>query len=149
MIVIVDVNILFSSLISPNSRIARLLTDPSLSLERVSCHYAIVELFKHQPKIVRYAKKPVEDVLTDLSTLLSVLQFYNETIIAAPHWQEADRLTRGVDSFDISYVALTLQLGGWLWTGDKKLYNHLRTMGFDRVINTDELHQRVYPSSDL
>lgn len=90
MIIVVDVNILFSSLISPNSRIARLLTDPSLSLERVSCHYAIVELFKHQPKIVRYAKKPVEDVLTDLSTLLSVLQFYNETIIAAPHWQAAD-----------------------------------------------------------
>ncbi|RRB03750.1 PIN domain-containing protein [Larkinella rosea] len=141
MIVIVDANILFSALISANGKIARLLTDPTLSIRRVSCHYAVVELFKHQPKIVKYAKKPLEEVIDDLSTLINNLKLYNETLIESQHWQEAARLTAGVDSFDISYVALTLQTDGWLWTGDKKLTAHLQGLEFNRVINTEELYQ--------
>lgn len=109
----------------------------------MSCHYAVVELFKHQPKIVQLAKKPVETVIGDFSTLINNLQLYNETLIAVSHWQEAARLTVGVDNADISYVALTLQTGGWLWTGDKKLTTHLRIMGFDRVMNTEELFQML------
>ena len=119
MIVTIDANILFSSLISPNGRIAKILSDPHLMIQRVSCHYAVVELFKHQPKIVKLAKKPLETVIDDLSTLINSLQLFNETLIKSHHWQEAARLTEGVDSFDISYVALTLQTSGWLWTGDK------------------------------
>ena len=143
MIVIVDANILFSALISSNSRIAKILTDPHLSLQRVSCHYAVVELFKHQPKLIQLAKKPLEAVIGDLSTLINNLQLYSETLIEPQYWQEASRLTVGVDNFDVSYVALTLQTGGWLWTGDKKLTVHLRGMGFDRVLNTEELSQML------
>ncbi|WP_138992611.1 PIN domain-containing protein [Larkinella sp. C7] len=143
MIVTVDANILFSALISANGRIARLLTDPSLSLRRVSCHYAVVELFKHQPKIVKYAKKPLEDVIDDLSMLIGNLKLYNESLIEPHHWQEAERLTTNIDHFDISYVALTLQTGGWLWTGDKKLTTHLQALGFNRVLNTEELYQML------
>lgn len=145
MIVTIDANILFSALISSNGRVAKILTDPYLALQRVSCHYAVVELFKHQPKIVQLSKKPLETIIGDLSTLVNNLQLYNETLIGADHWQEADRLTTGVDSFDISYVALTLQTGGWLWTGDKKLTTHLRAMGFDRVLNTEDLFQLLNP----
>jgi predicted nucleic acid-binding protein len=143
MIVTVDANILFSALISANGRIARLLTDPSLSLRRISCRYAVVELFKHQPKIVKYAKKPLEDVIDDLSMLIGNLKLYNESLIEPHHWQEAERLTTNVDHFDISYVALTLQTGGWLWTGDKKLTTHLQGLGFYRVLNTEELYQML------
>ena len=71
------------------------------------------------------------------------LQLYNEALIEQQHWQEADRLTVDVDSFDISYVALTLQAGGWLWTGDKKLIKHLKAMGFYRVLNTDEFYEKL------
>ena len=145
MIVTVDANILFSALITSNGRIAKILTDPHLVLQRVSCHYAVVELFKHQPKLVQLAKKPLETVIDDLSTLINQLQLFNETLIELQHWQEAARLTMGVDSFDISYVALTLQTGGWLWTGDKKLTIHLRAMGFDRVLNTEALFQMLNP----
>lgn len=143
MIVTVDANILFSALISSNSRLAKILTDPYLVIQRVSCHYAMVELFKHQPKIVQFAKKPLETVIDDLTTLINNLQWYNETLIQPQHWQEAAQLTAGVDSADISYVALTLETGGWLWTGDKKLTAHLRSMGFDRVLSTEELAQML------
>ncbi|WP_310590454.1 PIN domain-containing protein [Dyadobacter sp. NIV53] len=49
----------------------------------------------------------------------------------------------GIDAFDISYVALSLQTNGWLWTGDKKLVTHLKTMGFDRTIVTGELFEKL------
>lgn len=144
MIVIVDVNILFSALISPNSTVAKLLIDPTLPIQRVSCHYAVVELFKHQAKIVKYARKAVDDVIDDLYTVINNLQFYNENLIEPRHWQEADRLVSGIDSNDIAYVALSLQTNGWLWTGDKKLTTHLRNMGFDRIVNTGELYDKLH-----
>lgn len=143
MIVVVDMNVLFSAVISPNGRIAKLLADSALPIERVSCHYSFVELFKHQPKIVKYAKKPVGEVIDDLYTVLSSIQFYNESLIEAHYWREAIRLTEGVDNFDVNYVALTLYTDGWLWTGDKPLTAHLRSLGFDRVLNTEELWQRI------
>lgn len=117
----------------------KLIASPSLPIRYVTCHYALVELFKHQAKIIKFAKKSIEDVVDDLSTLMNRLKLYNESLIEKHHWQEAARLTAGIDSFDISYVALSLQMDARLWTGDKKLTTHLRMMGFDRVINTAEL----------
>ncbi len=143
MTVTVDANIMFSAAISPDSRIAKILTDPYYVIRKVSCHYAVIELFKHQPKIIKFAKKTLEDVLNDLYTIINSLELYNETLIESHHWREAVRLTEGVDNRDVSYVALTLQTGGWLWTGDKKLIAHLRVLGFEKVVNTEELFQML------
>ena len=143
MIIVVDVNIFFSALISPNNRLAKLLTHPNLPIQRISCHYAVVELFKHQPKIVKYAKKSVEEVIIDLYDSLREVKLYNETFIEEEHWIEAERLTSGVDNFDINYVALALHTGAFLWTGDKKLATHLQSMGYDHVITTEGIYQSL------
>lgn len=143
MIVVVDSNILFSASISPNGRIAEILYNPLPNVERISCYYAFVEIFKHQPKILQLSKQPLDNVIKTLYSILQQVRFDNEALIEPQFWEEADRLTKEVDSFDISYVALTLQTGGWLWTGDKKLTTHLRTIGFERVLNTEELFQMV------
>lgn len=143
MIVTVDVNILFSALITPDNRIGEIITHPTLSVQRISCYYAFVELFKHQPKIVTLAKREQSETLDILYTLLRHIEFCNETLIEQQHWVEAERLTNGIDRFDVAYVALTLQTNGWLWTGDKKLAKHLKEMGFDRVITTDELYEKI------
>ncbi|MCF0055561.1 PIN domain-containing protein [Dyadobacter sp. CY356] len=112
--VVIDTNILFSALISPNSNIARLLTHTSLPIRRITCHYTMVELFKHQTKIIKNSKKSFEQIVDDYYTLLNCLELHNEFLIEKSHWQEAERLTIGVDAFDISYVALTLQTDGVL-----------------------------------
>ena len=137
--VVVDTNILFSALISPSGNIAKLLTSPSLPIKRVTCHYTMVELFKHQAKIIKNSKKSFDQIVDDYYTLLSGLELHNEALIAKNHWQEAERLTTGVDAFDIAYVALTLQTGGVLWTGDRKLTTHLHTMGFTQTVSTSDL----------
>lgn len=143
MIVTVDVNILFSAVITPDSRIGEIVTHPTAPFQRVSCYYAFVELFKHQPKIIKLAKRTEGETLDILYTLLRHLEFCSETLIEQRHWLEAERLTSGVDSFDVAYLALTLQTDGWLWTGDKKLTTHLKSIGFNRIVTTGELYEML------
>jgi predicted nucleic acid-binding protein len=143
MIVVVDMNILFSAVITPDNRIGEIIAHPASSIEKITCHYAFVEIFKHQPKIIKLAKRPESEVLDILHTVLRHIDFYSETIIENRHWIEAERLTLGVDAFDVHYVALALQMDAWLWTGDKKLVNHLHKMGFAKTISTAELFDRL------
>lgn len=143
MIVIVDSNILFSACISPNGKIAEILFNPLPKLERVSCYYALAELFKHQPKIVKCCKLPADKVSELYYQIIKQVDFINEDIIGRQFWTEADRLTSGVDSDDVAFVALTLQKDGWLWTGDKPLTQYLTKMGFERVISTAELYAKL------
>ncbi|GAB4016845.1 hypothetical protein GCM10028808_46580 [Spirosoma migulaei] len=143
MVIIVDTNILFSACISPNNKISELLFSPLPSIERISCYYAMAELFKYQPKIIKLAKQPADKISMVVYAILKQVEFINENIIEPQHWIEADRLTSGVDSKDINFVALTLQKSAWLWTGDKKLTTHLKAMGFDQVVTTSELYEMI------
>ncbi len=143
MIIVVDVNIIFSALITPNGKLAKILTHPDLPAKRISCYYAVVELFKHQSKIVKCSKKSIDEVIDDLFDVLTGMHLFNETLIGQEHWKEAERLTAGIDSFDINYVALALQTGDVLWTGDKKLSEHLQKMGFTRTISTADLYEAL------
>ena len=51
----------------------------------------------------------------------------------------AEALTIDIDPDDISFVALSIFLDAYLWTGDKSLYNGLKNKGFERVISSFEL----------
>ncbi|MHA4739416.1 PIN domain-containing protein [Dyadobacter sp. MSC1_007] len=136
-------NILFSAVITPDNRIGEVIAHPAAPFEKISCYYAFIEMFKHQPKIMKLAKRPENEVLDILYTVLRHIEFYNETIIEQRHWEEAERLTIGIDALDISYVALALQTDAWLWTGDKKLVTHLHKMGFPRTITTGDLFEKL------
>jgi putative PIN family toxin of toxin-antitoxin system len=140
MIVVVDTNILFSACISPNNKIAEILFSPLPHIERISCYYAMVELFKHQAKIVELSKQPVDKVSTVLYAILKQVNFLNEKIVDDKNLNEATRLTSGIDNDDAMFVALALQENAVLWTGDKKLTTHLKAMGFERVISTSNLY---------
>ncbi|MDB5158865.1 MAG: hypothetical protein JWR50_3572 [Mucilaginibacter sp.] len=141
MTIIIDANILFSALITPNGKIAQLLGYPFLNAKRVSCHFIATELQKHRSKIVRISKRSEDSVIEDINHYLRYIRIYDESFIEEKYLKEAKRLTIGVDLYDMDYVALTLQVDGILWTGDKKLTIHLKTMGFERVMNTSELFE--------
>lgn len=140
MTIVVDANILFSAIITPNGKIAQLLSYPFLNAKRISCHYVVVELQRHRAKISHISKKPQETVADDIQHYLQHVRIYDESFIEEKHLKEAKRLTVGVDLYDMDYVALALQTGGILWTGDKKLSEHLKASGFERVVNTAELY---------
>ena len=143
MTVIVDANILFSALITPNGKLAQILANPELRIKRISCHFLVSELSRHHEKIVKYSKKSSDTIVGDIYYYLKNIQLFDENLIQKTNWMEAERLTIGVDRFDVSYVALCLQTNGWLWTGDKRLASHLKLMSFDRVLNTSELYEKL------
>jgi predicted nucleic acid-binding protein len=148
MIFIVDTNILFSACLTPEGRIFEILFAQSHNWQIASTHFAVEELQRHKEKLVRLSKRSVDEVDKLLETILKQVDFFSEDIIKQEFWTEAYRLTVGVDSDDINFVALTLQTSGVLWTGDKKLSTHLKTMGFDRVINTSELYEQLEIGDD-
>ena len=141
MIVVVDTNILFSACLTPQGRIFEILFNTPTYAQLISGHYAIEELLAHKEKLVQLSKRPTEKIDFLIAAILKQIDFYNEETIESNHWQEADRLTRKVDSKDISFVALSLQTEALLWTGDKKLVTHLKARGFDRVVDTNGLYE--------
>ena|ERR1700722_4989860 len=126
MIFIVDTNILFSACITPAGRIFEILFNAPANAQLISSHFAIEELMLHKAKLIKLSGYIEEKVDILLSIILKQIDFISEGIIDIEYWGEAVRLTSGVDSKDVSFVALALQTGGWLWTGDKKLSAHLK-----------------------
>jgi len=68
------------------------------------------------------------------------IHFINVEIIPKDIWLEAEELVKDVDIDDIDFVGK--YLGGYLWTGDKRLYEGLKLKEFTRIFNTKELWER-------
>lgn len=126
--VIVDTNILFSALLSQNSLFADAI------LQKVEaffiCEFVVVELFKHKERIAERSKLNADELLLTYHTLLRSITIFKEDLISVPHRQKAFDLCHEIDPADIPHVALTLELNGLLWTGDRKLKSILAAKGF-------------------
>lgn len=132
--VVVDANRLFSALIAGSHRVRQLLTAPP-GVQFVAPKYVFVELFKHKERIVKASSLDEAELLGLLHSLLERVHFFDQDAIRIGCWAEAWRLCRDVDEKDVAYVALTLELDGRLWTGDRELENGLRRKGFDRFFS--------------
>lgn len=60
-------------------------------------------------------------------------------LISEESYQFAETLTSDIDEDDIEFVALTHQIGGRLWSGDKKLLAGLEKKGWRDFITVGEL----------
>ena len=126
--VVVDTNVVFSILLRRESAQASVLLGPEH--EFYVCESVLVELFKHKEKIVRLSHLAEEDVLLMLHSLLRRLQIYKEDLITPESLRAAYALCSGVDEDDTPHVALAIELGALLWTGDKRLRKGLEEKGF-------------------
>ena len=128
--VIVDTNILFSTLLGKNKKFRNVF----LGQENVilySCKYAIVELFKYKDKIQKYSSFDEDEILELLYTLLKKINLFDENALTDESLKKAFDLCKDVDEKDIPFVAVTIELEGLLWTGDKKLKKGLELKGFN------------------
>ncbi len=137
--IVVDTNILISTLITPNGVVGSLLIQELAEFELFSCYYLYVELFDKKDKIRKASKLSEKDLLELLYLIIKRINFVNESYLSQSSWQKAKELTQGVDVNDISHVALALHSQAKLWTGDKPLYQGLKSKGFHDVMNTDDL----------
>lgn len=83
------------------------------------CEQVLVELFKRQEKIVKVSQISEDEIVRIYQILLKRITLYKEDLIALEN-RVASYMCKDIDESDTPHVALTLELDGLLWTGDKK-----------------------------
>ena len=137
--IVVDTNIIFSTLLNSNSTIGDLLFNSDKHFEFYSCSYMRYEIQKHWERLKKISKFTDEQLQVSYTQVLSKLKFINEEIIPVETWLASEQITKGIDIDDTDFVALTKFLKATLWTGDKVLYNGLKRLEFKKLLNTTEL----------
>lgn len=133
--VIVDTNIIFSALLREDNRYARALIKNEEKHDFYGIYFTIVELFKHKERIKQFSKLSEEDVLEVLYELLKHINMINDDIVSVHSWKTAMELVYDIDVKDLPNVALTIELGGKLWTNDVELKAGLRAKGFEDFVD--------------
>jgi predicted nucleic acid-binding protein len=137
--IVVDTNIVFSTLLNSNSNIGDLLFNSGEIFEFYTCNYMRYEIQKHWERLKKISKLSDEQLQISYTQVLVKLKFINEEIIPAETWLASEQLTKGIDIDDTDFVALTTFLRATLWTGDKPLYKGLKKLNFKKIVNTAEL----------
>jgi len=137
--IIVDTNIVFSTLLNSNSRIGRLLLDSRDIFRFYSCKYLQKEIRRHTDKIRHYSGLSNDDLSELIDLVESRIFFLEEELLPASIIAEAKEWVKDVDFDDFAFVATAIHLDAWLWTGDKKLISGLHQKGFHQVISTADL----------
>lgn len=137
--IIVDTNIIFSTLLNSNGTIGDLIFNSDQVFAFYSCDYMRYEIRKHWTKLLKISKLRDEQLQDAYEKVLTKIAFINEAIISTSAWLKAEQTVKDIDFDDIDFVALTNYLKGCLWTGDKEIYNGLKEKRFRCVYNTNDI----------
>lgn len=139
--VVVDTNIVFSGILSPSGRICDLLLNSQNTFDFYAPTALLEEIDTHSLKLVKLSGFSAEDLNFLRLTILRRINFINVESIKHTTWQEAIALTEGVDRYDAPFIALSLEMGAPLWTGDKKLADGLRQKGINWILSTRAINE--------
>jgi predicted nucleic acid-binding protein len=85
--VIIDTNILFSALLSSQSRFAGVILRDEARF--VICDSVIIELFEHKERIASHSKHSETELLNALRDLLRHIRVCQESLISPDSWAQA------------------------------------------------------------
>jgi predicted nucleic acid-binding protein len=140
---VVDTNIVFSTLLNPHSVIGEILMNIQDDFVFYAPELLKEELKRYAPKIAAYSKLNREE-LSDIEKLVLLsINFISEESISEQSWIKAIDLTKGIDEADTPFIALGIELNAKLWTGDKILSKGLAKKGVDLSITTEELKKLI------
>lgn len=137
--IVVDTNIIFSAILNPNGKIGDLLLDPLDRFAFFAPDFLTTELARHHKKLISLSKLSESDILFLKKLVLSKVTLVVLDTVSEESWMKAFQLVKQIDEFDAPFVALSLNMNSYLWSGDKKLKNGLKDLGYDKVIETDSL----------
>lgn len=95
----------------------------------------LTELFHHREKIAQVSRLSDESITQLYYRLIRGVELYREDLISPEVRRQAYKLCRDIDETDAPHVAITIEVDGLLWTGDKRLKAGLRSQGFDRFFD--------------
>lgn len=134
--IVVDTNIIFSALLKPESSINNMLLVPKAKVSFFAPSYLLKELNRYRPKLQKISKLSLERLEEASARTINRVYLVEEELIPPSAWEQAFALTKDVDENDTPFVALSIALNAFLWTGDKKLMQGLHKKGWDRAIDT-------------
>jgi predicted nucleic acid-binding protein len=137
--IIVDTNIVFSAILNTDGKIADILIDTGEYFQFYTSDYLRYELIKHHEKLKKFSGLTDNEIEDSTYRVSKYINFLNIEIIPNQIWKKAEAIVSDIDINDIDFVALTLFLRGTLWTGDKRLFNGLKSKYFKNVVNSSEL----------
>lgn len=139
--IIIDTNIVFSALLKTQTIFGQIIFNSTGVFEFYCPHYLRTEIRKHWDRLKRISKLTDEQLQESYEALLSKITFINEELIPQKIWEDAEKLTVGVDVDDTDFVALTKYLKGKLWSGDATLQVGLKKKGYKAVLTTPEMYK--------
>lgn len=139
---VVDSNIIISGLITPNGTISKLILKDLSGAKLVCPGFLFNEVISKFEKIKKITKLNEDQVKELVYRLVKRIDFIDNELIDFEYQRQAYELVKEIDKKDLLFVALALQTGFELWTGDKKLQKGLRKLGFKSVIDTKDLVTR-------
>ncbi|TPV31170.1 PIN domain-containing protein [Paucihalobacter ruber] len=135
--IVVDTNIIFSGLLSPNGKISDLLLNSSDKFDFYSPTYLLDELENHKKKLLKITGFSAYEFEFLKRNIFKKIDLINLESIRESTWEKAIELTKNIDEFDAPFIALALELESPLWTGDKKLIKGLNKKSIDWILTTD------------
>ena len=137
--IVIDSNILFSALLSPDNRFKTLLYLSDYNF--YSCNFLFVEIFKYKDKIKAVSKLSEDEILMQLGNLVSKIHFINEDVIPKEIFKRAYGLCKDIDEKDTPFIALSIFIDAFILTGDKKLIDGLKNKGFDNIMSLKKIEK--------
>ena len=141
MILVVDTNIVFSGILSPNGTICDLLLNSKDKFDFYAPTAVLDELNTHHQKLLKLSGLSEDELNFLIRTIIKKIDLIDLESVQQQTWEKAMELTKDVDQFDAPFIALSLELGSPLWTGDKKLINGLNEKGIDWILDTETIKQ--------
>ena len=127
---VLDVNILFSAIISGKEFYREILTKNRFYLP----DFALDELRKYENILILRTKLTLPKLKEYTLLLFDKLIITPQFIISTGNILKAYGICRDTDVQDTLYVALSLEMNAPFITRDKELYDGLKVNGFDSVI---------------
>ena len=138
MTIIVDANIVFSAMLNNKSGHFQLLLKRN-SFAFIAPDFLLFELEKHRERLLKLLNLSVLEYIELQKLVVQNIRFYPDHFVPKTYWRKAQELVKEKDPNDAAYVAMSLYFDATIWTGDRKISEHLKSKGFLNVKTTTQL----------
>lgn len=126
--VVIDTNLIFSALIPKASKIREILFESNMTF--YSPNFLITEIYTHKDKLLKCSKLTDSEFYLYFNGIIERIKFIPADYIGLESRQKAYDLCKDIDIKDTPFIALAIDLGIPIWTGDKKLKDGLSLKGY-------------------